>query len=920
MAGELEFGEELRVKQTARMKTGRWRLWPYDVLLLAVLWLEMFFTTGCIVTLTAFAVDRKLLFAGAAVCGIVWTVFLCARKKWRFLLLFCYMAAAAVLLFMNRELFMEGLFYLENAVIKLINRYYGMSYAYHPVSAELKTAVSVFLVFLLQVVGACYAQVLFRARAAFLSAALLAVAAFSGLAVGIVPDPLFFIGAVFCILLQFALGRMRQARCLADGQVVKRDDGSRKKRAQAAFFVGVPAAAIGIIVSLIVNDEVYRERMDMHAKKQQLQERFEKLAAMPVWEEIADRVSEALKSHDSGEKKGSTTKLGGLNSGRFSRASQVTFDNVTALLVTLPELEQAVYLKGYTGAVYTASGWEALERRAVKEYHKIAEEYGITAQEQGYMLMEMIAADEGPVLKQPGNVGEEPIISQGSIQIEYITANKSYVYAPYYINPRERGNYGYEEDGYLSPDTRTGFMDFTFLLPSKNFLEWFSDTAEKNHADSMYGKFYTWQQNDTTERYRQFTERYKAFVYEYYTELPEGHEELAELLKGAAGASTEGKIKAVQQYLSRYEYTLSPGELPRDKDFVNYFLFENKKGYCVHFASSAVLMLRSLGVPARYAEGYLITAQDIAQAEAVSAATITEKWEMLYEDGKERYSFSNSRVIPQKRVEVRDYTAHAWVEVYVEEIGWIPIEVTNGYMSGGTPESRPEEITAEAEKLPSPTPVPTRSATPTPLPTNTPVPVKDAGITKGPEITDMPGGSPTGGAAPAGSVTPGGKDRPTAGNEPLSEEGKPLHERIAELPAWVKAIFKAAAAVGCVVALIFLRYRLVWNVRRKRRRTRRGWVLWYYDRMEQMLCLQGICALPQEGYEAFAERVAQEKTCVAEAFAACQQIALAAGFGRARIREEETDFLEENYRKMRDELFANCSGIRKWYVKFIKLY
>ena len=75
-----------------------------------------------------------------------------------------------------------------------------------------------------------------------------------------------------------------------------------------------------------------------------------------------------------------------------------------------------------------------------------------------------------------------------------------------------------------------------------------------------------------------------------------------------------------------------------------------KEGICQHFATAATLMYRALGIPARYVTGYL------AKTEANTWADITTK------------------------------QGHAWVEVYVDGIGWIPIEVTasdNGPIGGG---------------------------------------------------------------------------------------------------------------------------------------------------------------------------------------------------------------------------------------------
>lgn len=65
------------------------------------------------------------------------------------------------------------------------------------------------------------------------------------------------------------------------------------------------------------------------------------------------------------------------------------------------------------------------------------------------------------------------------------------------------------------------------------------------------------------------------------------------------------KAEKIKNYLSdNYKYTLDGPYLPHDRDFVDYFLFEKKKGYCVYFATAMTIMYRIAGIPARFVEGY----------------------------------------------------------------------------------------------------------------------------------------------------------------------------------------------------------------------------------------------------------------------------------------------------------------------------
>ena len=100
------------------------------------------------------------------------------------------------------------------------------------------------------------------------------------------------------------------------------------------------------------------------------------------------------------------------------------------------------------------------------------------------------------------------------------------------------------------------------------------------------------------------------------------------------------------------EYTITPDLTNVDPtlDGVENFLRNTKEGYCVQFASAVTLLLRELGVPARYVEGY-----------------IGDELEKISRDDFVYGGY------------VRDYNAHAWVEVWFDGVGWIQYEATPQY-------------------------------------------------------------------------------------------------------------------------------------------------------------------------------------------------------------------------------------------------
>jgi hypothetical protein len=64
-------------------------------------------------------------------------------------------------------------------------------------------------------------------------------------------------------------------------------------------------------------------------------------------------------------------------------------------------------------------------------------------------------------------------------------------------------------------------------------------------------------------------------------------------------------VERIINYLSfTYPYSLDVSQVPEDTDFIDYFLFNEKKGYCTYFASAATIMFRIAGIPSRYVEGF----------------------------------------------------------------------------------------------------------------------------------------------------------------------------------------------------------------------------------------------------------------------------------------------------------------------------
>ena len=146
------------------------------------------------------------------------------------------------------------------------------------------------------------------------------------------------------------------------------------------------------------------------------------------------------------------------------------------------------------------------------------------------------------------------------------------------------------------------------------------------------------------------TSEYDLFVSKQYLKID------AEQKKKLQQIPLEGETlfeisAAMEQWLGAHiSYSLSPGKVPWGKEYVEYFLFENKKGYCVHYATAATLLFRSHDIPARFVSGYLI--------------------------GKEQWKTSDDGTY---QATVTGADAHAWTEIYTGDGIWIPVELTPTY-------------------------------------------------------------------------------------------------------------------------------------------------------------------------------------------------------------------------------------------------
>ena len=144
--------------------------------------------------------------------------------------------------------------------------------------------------------------------------------------------------------------------------------------------------------------------------------------------------------------------------------------------------------------------------------------------------------------------------------------------------------------------------------------------------------------------YAKYESDYREFVYEQYLDIDEVTKSymmniIEEQKFDKNDEELASKISEYVMGLGNYSVQYNT-ELDNAENVAIAFIEEYKEGTCKHFASVGTLLFRALGFPARYTVGFM-------------TETVANEW-----------------------VQLTNYDAHAWVEVYVDGFGWKNIEVT----------------------------------------------------------------------------------------------------------------------------------------------------------------------------------------------------------------------------------------------------
>ena len=289
------------------------------------------------------------------------------------------------------------------------------------------------------------------------------------------------------------------------------------------------------------------------------------------------------------------------------------------LIVTM-DVPEGMYLRGFTGSVFEDDQWKGVEKELLVKNKNLLYWLKLNAfhtDAQFYAASAGTAAATGRIIVQnTGACSRYRYVPFGLCGGEYLTAEN--------LNT----------EGVLSDGTRV-----------------YSYTAVTGGTETISAVLQHLQKSDDASvlQYRQAESIYRSFVRNVYLQIPDSAKQLLEEQWDALAAEYGGlnrlSVQQSQECALRFLSQCFPENgIPEEMELP----LDIARGTTYQYATVAVLTLRYFGIPARYAEGYVIT--DAMAASVASGETLA----------------------------VDSSCARAWVEVYQDGIGWIPMDMTPG--------------------------------------------------------------------------------------------------------------------------------------------------------------------------------------------------------------------------------------------------
>lgn len=325
-----------------------------------------------------------------------------------------------------------------------------------------------------------------------------------------------------------------------------------------------------------------------------------------------------------------------LPKGNLAQADSLFEDGEKERLKITVNQPQELYLRGFVGGEYDGTRWKELSYDAYQgEYEGMLR----WLNENDFSPLSQYSAYEKLNDEATGQT-----TGYSRVTVENTGAYRKYVYLPAVAEAWEKGREN--KDWNMESTSFFGARRYQFQVPEN------TATADNQNP----GSWLSAPSGEAEAKYVQAESVYHSFVLDSYTGISDELKQKIQEKFFPEGTDTEEmsfdelttQIRKVLR--NNIHYTEYPEAIPADTDAVSWLLDGEKDGNAVAFATMAVMAYRAAGYPARYTEGYHLSSMD-AQAAA--------------DAGK-------------KDLTLTTQNAHAWAEVYISGLGWMPVEVVPG--------------------------------------------------------------------------------------------------------------------------------------------------------------------------------------------------------------------------------------------------
>lgn len=300
-----------------------------------------------------------------------------------------------------------------------------------------------------------------------------------------------------------------------------------------------------------------------------------------------------------------------MRNGSIAEIGKKTTSKDSALTVVM-ENPQPMYLKGFIGRNFNDDQWFAQSFKEAVEYNDLF-----------YWLNKEKFTSNTMLANLQFKVGHT---ERSTIVVSNDQADQRYRYIPY-------GVVG-------EPETKQVLLDGLQKYPTSRDNKY----SIENNVLVNFAKNVSEIDQEDMGKYLILEANYRKFVQQQYLDVSnEDQLILQQDFKKQSKIDYEKSIQFVQDFVAkniRYnEKTIGT------KQAVSTIWQTERKGYAPQYATIGTLAFRMMGIPARYVEGFVIT----------------------------KNQTENKK--PFAEIEVPLSSAHAWTEIYIDQVGWVPIEL-----------------------------------------------------------------------------------------------------------------------------------------------------------------------------------------------------------------------------------------------------